>query len=166
MFYTVTLPCTLWFLDRGKEGTARRNQILFVDARHIYRKVDRAHRDWTEAQVGFLAGIVKLYRGEDFNSFLVSDPDDAREKLGEIFGKKLTYRDVPGLCKSVLIEEVGRQGWSLNPGRFVGVAPGDELSGDDFLDRIASLSEEFETLTSEARSLENAISQRFTEILE
>src|ERR1043166_8689744 len=47
MFYTVTLPCTLWFLDRGKSGTHRAGTVLFVDARHIYRQIDRAHREWT-----------------------------------------------------------------------------------------------------------------------
>jgi type I restriction enzyme M protein len=45
MFYTVTLPCTLWFLDRGKARTPRGDTVLFIDARHIYRQVDRAHRD-------------------------------------------------------------------------------------------------------------------------
>ena len=45
MFYTVTLPCTLWFLDRGKGKTQRAESVLFIDARHIYRQVDRAHRD-------------------------------------------------------------------------------------------------------------------------
>lgn len=48
MFYTVTLPCTLWFLDRGKQRTPRADKVLFLDTRHIYRQVDRAHRDWTE----------------------------------------------------------------------------------------------------------------------
>ena len=64
-FYTVTLPCTLWFFDRGKRDTARADQVLFIDARHIYRQIDRAHRDWTPAQIEFLANIVRLYRGED-----------------------------------------------------------------------------------------------------
>src|SRR5208283_4748021 len=39
-FYTVTLPCTLWFLDRGKVTTPRRDKVLFLDARHIFRQVD------------------------------------------------------------------------------------------------------------------------------
>jgi type I restriction enzyme M protein len=46
MFYTVTLPCTLWFLDRGKIGTPRENKLLFVDARQLYRQIDRAHREF------------------------------------------------------------------------------------------------------------------------
>ena len=64
-FYTVTLPCTLWFFDKGKRKTARADQVLFIDARHIYRQIDRAHRDWTPAQIEFLANIARLYRGEE-----------------------------------------------------------------------------------------------------
>ena len=67
MFYTVTLPCTLWFLDRGKRKSPRENKVLFIDARHIYRQIDRAHSDWTESQIGFLANIVRLYRGEQLD---------------------------------------------------------------------------------------------------
>ena len=67
LFYTVTLPCTLWFLDKGKAKTPRADSVLFIDARHIYRQIDRAHREWTPAQIGFLANIVRLYRGEELD---------------------------------------------------------------------------------------------------
>jgi len=59
-FYTVTLPCTLWFLDKGKKQTERKDKILFIDARHIYRQIDRAHRDFTHQQIEFLANNVRL----------------------------------------------------------------------------------------------------------
>ena len=97
MFYTVTLPCTLWFLDKGKAKTPRADTVLFIDARHIYRQVDRAHREWTPAQIGFLANLVRLYRGEDLDFTLGGD--EASAKLEEIFGKKPKYADVPGLCR-------------------------------------------------------------------
>jgi type I restriction enzyme M protein len=48
-FYTVTLPVTLWFLDKAKRGTAREDAVLFIDARHQYRQIDRAHRDFLAA---------------------------------------------------------------------------------------------------------------------
>lgn len=67
MFYTVTLPCTLWFLNRGKAGTVRADKVLFIDARHVYRQVDRAHRDWSDGQVGFMGNLVRLNRGEDLD---------------------------------------------------------------------------------------------------
>ena len=61
-FYTVTLPVTLWFLDRGKRGTEREDKVLFIDARKIFRQIDRAHRDWLPDQIEFLANIARLYR--------------------------------------------------------------------------------------------------------
>ncbi|MFT4189387.1 MAG: class I SAM-dependent DNA methyltransferase [Aeromicrobium sp.] len=64
-FYTVTLPVTLWFFDKAKIGTPREDTVLFIDAREIYRQIDRAHRDFTPEQIEFLANIVRLYRGED-----------------------------------------------------------------------------------------------------
>src|SRR5438270_10611855 len=64
-FYTVTLPCTLWFFDRGKAKGPRADEVLFIDARRIFRQIDRAHRDFTSSQVEFLANIVRLWRGTE-----------------------------------------------------------------------------------------------------
>ena len=113
MFYTVTLPCTLWFLDRGKVETPRADTVLFIDARHIYRQVDRAHREWTPAQTGFLANLVRLYRGEDLD--LTYGGDEAGARLQQIFGETPVYADVPGLCKAATLEEIAAQGWSSTP---------------------------------------------------
>jgi type I restriction-modification system DNA methylase subunit len=113
-FYTVTLPCTLWFLDRGKVKTPRKEKVLFIDARHIYRQVDRAHRDFSEQQVEFIANIVRLYRGE-----AVEVTGAESEMLSETFPEG-AYRDVAGLCKVATLAEIEAQGWSLNPGRYVG----------------------------------------------
>jgi len=63
MFFTVTLPATLWFLDKGKKKK-NANKILFLDARNTYRQIDRAHREWTADHQQNLATIVRLYRGE------------------------------------------------------------------------------------------------------
>lgn len=164
MFYTVTLPCTLWFFDRGKQRTPRKDKILFLDARHIYRQVDRAHRDWIEGQIGFLANVVRLYRGEEPDFTLGGA--EAEAKLKEVFGKKLKFADVPGLCKAASIKEIEAQGWSLNPGRYVGVAPGEEVSDEDFKEQIETLNEELKALNAQARDLEQTIARNVTEILE
>lgn len=65
MFYTVTLPATLWFFDKSKT-TVRESErkVLFIDARNIFRQIDRAHREFTEEQIQNIATIVRLYRGE------------------------------------------------------------------------------------------------------
>ena len=192
MFYTVTLPCTLWFLDRdkskllstsgrgaggeGKNAAVRRSDtVLFIDARHIYRQIDRAHRDWTEAQISFMANVVRLYRGEEPDFTLGGD--EAKAKLTEIFspspstgegrggGASLRYRDIPGLCKAATLNEIEAQGWSLNPGRYVGVAPGEAVSDEDFKEQLETLNEELETLNAQARDLEQTIASNVAEIL-
>jgi type I restriction enzyme M protein len=164
MFYTVTLPCTLWFLDRGKRKTPRENKVLFIDARHIYRQIDRAHRDWTEAQVGFLANIVRLYRDEELDFTLGGD--QAKTKIGEVFGKKPKYSDVSGLCKAATLKEIEAQGCSLNPGRYVGIAPGEQVSDEDFKEQLEELNEELEKLNVQARELEETIARNVVTILE
>jgi type I restriction enzyme M protein len=228
MFYTVTLPCTLWFMDKAKallppcppspppsptgrgcrepagEGLAgnvppsRRESVLFIDARHIYRQIDRAHREWTPAQIGFLANLVRLYRGEELDFTLGGE--EAKAKILEVFATQpspqpspkgrgsvaatLTsptpspsgrgaggegiarYRDIPGLCKAATLKEIEAQGWSLNPGRYVGVAPGEAVSDEDFKEQLAGLNEELESLNAQARKLEKTIAGNVAEILE
>jgi type I restriction enzyme M protein len=158
-FYTVTLPCTLWFLERGKKGTDRDDQVLFIDARHIFRQLDRAHRDFTPDQIEFIANIARLYRGED-----VETTHGSGKRLKEAFpGGK--YADVPGLCKVATLEEIEAQGWSLNPGRYVGVADREE-EDFDFAERLEELNEELEVLNAEARELEERISANVAALLE
>ncbi len=164
MFYTVTLPCTLWFLDKEKGKTPRADKVLFLDARHVYRQVDRAHRDWSQVQVSFLANTVRLYRGEELDFTLGGT--EAKAKVAEVFGRKPTYADVLGLCKSASLAEIRAQGWSLNPGRYVGVAPGEDVSDEDFKTQFEALNEEFETLIAQARELEQTIASNAAEILE
>jgi type I restriction enzyme M protein len=164
MFYTVTLPVTLWFLDRGKATTNRADTVLFIDARHIYRQVDRAHREWTPAQIGFIANLVRLYRGEPTD--LTVGGDETAAKLMEVFGKQPTYANVPGLCKAATLAEIEAQRWSLNPGSYVGVVPGEDVSDEDFRAQLESLNEELETLNAQARDLERTIAKSVATVLE
>jgi type I restriction enzyme M protein len=227
-FFTVTLPCTLWFFDKGKaalppsppaplpggegskkfpkssspsgnrsaaemaggkggsEGAASydysqhvgaryRDTVLFIDARHIFRQLDRAHRDFTEAQLEFLANIVRLYRGQpcEFQEGsevkvreMFSLPSPSGRRAGDEVLTGLAYRDVPGLCRAATIHDIEQQGWSLNPGRFVGVAKGEDLSDEDFKEQLEALNEELEVLNAEARELEERIAENVVELLE
>ena len=158
-FYTVTLPCTLWFFDRGKRKTARADQVLFIDARHLYRQIDRAHRDWTPAQIEFLANIARLYRGEKPENL-----HDSANLMKEHFPAD-KYADISGLCKVATLAEIEAQGWSLNPGRYVGVAARAE-EDFDFKARLEEQNEELETLNAEARELEERIAENVTRLLE
>ncbi|MGB7901452.1 MAG: class I SAM-dependent DNA methyltransferase [Halobacteriota archaeon] len=158
-FYTVTLPCTLWFFDRAKHNTARADQVLFIDARHLYRQVDRAHRDWTPAQIEFLANIARLYRGEEPENL-----HNSAELMTEHFpdGK---YADVVGLCKVATLGDIMGQGYSLNPSRYVGVTAHEE-EDFDFRERLEGLTEELELLNAEAQELEERITENVMKLLE
>ncbi len=152
-FYTVTLPCTLWFLDKGKHKE-RKDEVLFLDARNIFRQVDRAHRDFLPAHIEFLANVVRLNRGEN-PEFEKGSDMIFKQHFDEV---PKQYKDFPGLCKVAAIKDIESQGWSLNPGRYVGVTERDE--GDfDFKAKLEELNEELEHLNSEARALEETISE-------
>lgn len=142
-FYTVTLPVTLWFLDKAKAGTPREDQVLFLDARHVYNQIDRAHRDFKPEQIEFLANVVRLYRGEDVETAAGSEV-----LLKEHFPDG-TYVDIAGLCKVATRAEIQAQGWSLNPGRYAGSAVVDE-DDEDFAVKLEELYEEFTLLSDEA----------------
>ena len=72
-FYTLSLPCSLWFFDRNKHADIR-DKVLFIDARNYYTVVDRTLNEWTEWQLRNLQAIVHLYRGEkDKYQQLLSD---------------------------------------------------------------------------------------------
>ena len=62
-FYTLSLPCSLWFFDRNKNENIR-DKVLFIDARNYYTAIDRTLNEWTEWQLRNLQAIVHLYRGE------------------------------------------------------------------------------------------------------
>jgi type I restriction-modification system DNA methylase subunit/very-short-patch-repair endonuclease len=199
-FYTVTLPCALWFFDKSKLGTEREDTVLFIDARHIFRQVDRAHRDFTPAQMEFIANIVRLYRGqqpefvhgseakllevfggttsassatpeaelkvaEDPISYNASSSSSSGKGAGKS-ASSIAYRDVLGLCKSSSRAAIEAQGWSLNPGRYVGVVKGEELSDEDFKGQFEALNEELVVLNTEARELEERIAKNAEEVLE
>lgn len=158
-FYTVALPCTLWFLDKGKKDTARADQVLFLDARHIYEQVDRAHREFTPAQIEFLANVVRLYRGEPVET------GQGREKLLEEYFPDGEYHDVAGLSRVATIDEIREQGYSLNPGRYVGVAARED-DGFEFATRLEELNEELELLNADAHELQERITESVTKLIE
>ncbi|MCT1716063.1 class I SAM-dependent DNA methyltransferase [Dermabacter hominis] len=158
-FYTVTLPVTLWFLDKAKVGTDREDTVLFIDARHIFRQIDRAHRDFTAEQIEFIANIVRLYRGED-----VQTVDGSADLVAENFPDG-RYVDVGGLCKVATRAQIQEQSWSLNPGRYTGTAVVDE-DEVDFLGTLQKQHEEFTQLSDEAETLRAKVDAAITRILE
>jgi type I restriction enzyme M protein len=157
-FYTVALPVTLWFLDRGKRAAKRGGKVLFIDARKIFNQIDRAHRDWLPEQIEFLANIARLYRDEP-----VEIAAGSAEAMSASFpdGK---YSDIPGLCAVATLEQIEKHGWSLNPGRYVGVAATED-DGIDFRVRLEELTEQLERFDAEAADLHEKIIINVSELL-
>lgn len=147
-FYTVTLPVTLWFFDKGKPKD-RKDKVLFIDARNIFTQVNRALREYSPEQLEFIANIVRAYRGEKLE-FTTEN-----KEFKNVFPDG-EYVDVKGLCALKTISEIEAQGWSLNSGRYVGASD----SGFDDVDipeKLKSLNDEFQSLTSSAHKLEAEI---------
>lgn len=183
MFTSVTLPATLWFFDKYKPQTEKKNEILFIDARNVFTQVDRAHRKFSDEQIKNLGIITRLYNG-DTKSFsaLINEyqmakaeaPEEAEEKetktkaywqsqidwLTERFpeGK---YQDVIGLCKVALMEGedgIVDQDYSLNAGRYVGVVIEDDgMTEEEFKIKVLGLYSEYKSLNETAKDLEERI---------
>ena len=189
MFTSVTLPATLWFFDRAKK---KKDEILFIDGRNVFTQVDRAHRKFSDEQIKNLGIISRLYEGkaEEFQALLaeyreklekapvVSDDEDVPPKsywqeqidwLTTRFpdGK---YVDVVGLCKAATLEGedgIKDQDYSLNPGRYVGIAIEDDgLTEEEFKAQMLSLQQELSQLNEEAHALETKIETNFKELLQ
>jgi type I restriction enzyme M protein len=155
-FYTVTLPCTLWFLNKQKNRTLQKGTVLFINAQETYTQVDRAHREFSPEQIEFIANIVRLYRGEPVETH-------GRASLQKQF-PKMKYRDVPGLCKTATLKEIEEQDWSLNPGRYVGVAEKID-SGVGYLKQLKELNSELDQLNAEAEELQKTITKNVKKLM-
>ena len=190
MFSSVTLPATLWFFDKAKRNSDKKDEILFIDARNVFTQVDRAHRKFSEEQIKNLSVITRLYNGEteaftdlikEYQTALAQAPDTAEDKetktkayykeqiawLQDRFpeGK---YQDVIGLCKVAKLngeDGIIDQDYSLNAGRYVGVVIEDDgMTESEFKDKILSLHSEYEKLSAESKELEEKIKQNLKEL--
>lgn len=191
MFSSVTLPATLWFFDKEKPKTDKKNEILFIDARNVFTQIDRAHRKFSDEQIKNLGVITKLYHGDtkaladlidEYKQNKENSPDTSDNKdvltkdywqsqidwLKERFPNGV-YADVIGLCKVASMDgEDGiiDQDYSLNAGRYVGIVIEDDgLTKEEFKKEMNSLHAEFASLSTEARELEKRIATNLKELL-
>ena len=192
MFTSVTLPATLWFFDKTKPQTDKKDTILFVDARNVFTQIDRAHRKFSDEQIKNLAIITKLYNGDtaafadlidEYKAKLANAPEAAADKetktkaywqaqidwLLERFPDGV-YRDVIGLCKAATLkgeDGIEDQNYSLNAGRYVGVVVEDDgMTEEEFKTEMLALNEELLKLNNEAVSLENKIAENLKALFE
>ena len=85
-FYTKSLPCSLWFFDKGKQEQLQ-DKVLFIDARNYYTVVDRTLNEWSQWQLKNLNAIVWLYRGEKekYSNLLTDYQQTTATMLGDIY---------------------------------------------------------------------------------
>lgn len=174
MFTSVTLPATLWFFDKKKSKTERKDEILFIDARNVFTQVDRAHRKFSDEQIKNLGIITSLYNGDTqafqdlIAEYKANGQQDQIDWLMERFPEG-EYQDVIGLCKVAKLEGedgIKDQDYSLNAGRYVGVVIEDDgMTADEFKAEMQRLHSEFEALSEEATVLSEKIANNLHELL-
>ncbi len=136
LFYNTMIPACLWFVSKDKKNHKFRNregEVLFIDARKLGSMIDRRHRDLTDEDVKKISSIYHAWRGE---------------------GEK--YEDVAGLCKSVKLDEIRKQGHVLTAGRYVG---SEEVEEDPevFNEKMGRLTKELGEQFKESKKLEEEI---------
>ena len=190
MFNSVTLPATLWFFDKQKPLSDKKDEILFIDARNVFTQVDRAHRKFSEEQIKNLNLITKLYNGDtmafddlinEYKSESANAPetsDDKENKTKAYWQSQIDwlierfpdgkYQDVIGLCKVAKLDGedgIRDQDYSLNAGRYVGVVIEDDgMTETEFKETMLGLNKELEKLNVEAKELEKNISDTIKDL--
>ncbi len=140
LFYNTGIPACLWFISRDKHNNKfrdRKGQILFIDARKLGNMIDRRHRELTDTDIKKISDTYHLWRGE---------------QLENVEGG---YKNIPGFCKSVNLEEVRKNNWILTPGRYVGSEEVDD--DEDFEEKMENLTRELARLMDEGQKLDDEI---------
>lgn len=139
LFYSVTIPVTLWFISKNKK---QKGKTLFIDARKMGHMVDRKHRDFTEGiqEDGSLGDIDKLAKTfEDFQNG--------------------TLEEVKGFCAIADIQDIANQDYILTPGRYVGI---EEVEGDGepFEEKMSRLTSELSDMFVKSHEIEEEIRKK------
>jgi type I restriction enzyme M protein len=168
-FYTRPLPCSLWFFDRAKEKDAiRKDQVLMLDLRSVYRKVSSSLNDFSEEQLQNVQAITGLYRGDNtlynklIEEYKVNGNTTELEWLTSRFPDGV-YVDVLGLCKVVNRVEIADNDYSLTPGRYIGVKSLIDADYDYGL-AMGIIKQELLELNDEAIELAEQIQTNLTEL--
>ena len=138
LFYSTQIPVCLWFISRDKRNNRfkdRRGKVLFIDARKLGTLTDRVHRELSDDDIVEIASTYHAWRG-----------DKGAEK----------YEDVPGFCKNVTLDEIGKHGHVLTPGRYVG-AEDVEDDGEPFAKKMKRFTLTLEEQFTASAKLEKAI---------
>lgn len=128
LFYSVTIPVTLWFITRGKK---QKGKTLFIDARNMGHMVDRKHRDLSEQDIERLASTFEKFQ-------------------------KGKLQDEKGFCAVVETADIAKQDYILTPGRYVGIE--DTVQDDEpFEQKMTRLTGELSQMFAKGHDLEKQI---------
>ena len=131
LFYSVTIPATLWFITKGKKQPGK---TLFIDVRQIGSMVDRTHRDFSDEDVAKIA--------DTFAAF-----------------QEGTLEDVKGFCAVVETAEIAKQDYILTPGRYVGIEEKED-DGEPFEEKMGRLTSELSEMFAKSHELEEEIRKK------
>ena len=128
LFYSVTIPVTLWFISKNKK---QKGKTLFIDARQMGHMVDRKHRDFTDEDIAKLADAFSAF--QDGN-----------------------LEEVKGFCAVADLATIAKQDYILTPGRYVGIEE-QEDDGEPFDEKMKRLTGELSGLFAKSHELEDKI---------
>lgn len=131
LFYSVTIPVSLWFITKSKKQKGR---TLFIDARKMGHMVDRTHRDFSDDDIKKLADTFEQFQNG-------------------------TLSDEKGYCAVADIATIGEHGFVLTPGRYVGIEE-QEDDGEPFEEKMSRLTSELSDLFDKSHELENEIREK------
>ena len=135
LFYSVTIPVTLWFISRNKK---QKGKTLFIDARKMGYMVDRKHRDFTQDDIKKLS--------DTFTAF-----------------QEGTLEDKKGFCAVVTTDDIAKQDYILTPGRYVGIEE-QEDDGELFEDKMKRLTSELSKMFEQSNTLQDEIKKNLGSI--
>ena len=131
LFYSVTIPATLWFITKGKK---QKGKTVFIDARKMGHMVDRKHRDFSEEDILKLADTFEAFQNG-------------------------TLEDEKGFCSVATIEDIAKQDYVLTPGRYVGIEE-QEDDGEPFDEKMTRLTSELSDMFERSHELEDEIRKK------
>ena len=131
LFYSVTIPATLWFISKDKK---QKGKTVFIDARKIGSMVDRTHRDFTDEDVAKIADTFAAFQDG-------------------------TLEDEKGFCAVVETEDIAKQDYILTPGRYVGIEE-QEDDGEPFEEKMGRLTSELSEMFAKSHELEDEIRKK------
>lgn len=131
LFYSVTIPVTLWFISKNKK---QKGKTLFIDARKMGFMVDRKHRDLSDEDIAKLSDTFTAFQNDELE-------------------------EVKGFCAVASTEDITKQDYILTPGRYVGIEE-QEDDGEPFDEKMKRLTSELSEMFAKSHGLENEIREK------